>query len=145
MVDLWRFTGHHSGTTHQLRAIILVSKMYYSIEQLLRAEYWSIPTFILAITITAFLAPLHMHVCVLSHVRLCNPMDCSLPDTSVHGIFQARLLEWVATFSFKGSSIPKDWSCVFCVSCIGRQTLYHYTTWEAHILFTKYFIGLCGY
>ena len=34
-------------------------------------------------------------VCVLSHGRLfCNPMDCSLPDASVHGIFQARILEW---------------------------------------------------
>ena len=33
---------------------------------------------------------------MLSHVRLCDPMGCSLPGSSVHGIFQARLLEWVA-------------------------------------------------
>ena len=33
---------------------------------------------------------------MLSHVRLCNPMDCSLPGSSVHGIFQAKILEWVA-------------------------------------------------
>ena len=33
---------------------------------------------------------------LLSHVRLCDPMDCSLPGCSVHGIFQARVLEWVA-------------------------------------------------
>ena len=32
----------------------------------------------------------------LSRVRLCNPMDCSLPGSSVHGIFQARVLEWGA-------------------------------------------------
>ena len=32
----------------------------------------------------------------VSHVRLCDPMDCSLPGSSVHGIFQARVLEWVA-------------------------------------------------
>ena len=32
----------------------------------------------------------------LSRVRLCDPMDCSLPGSSVHGIFQARILEWVA-------------------------------------------------
>ena len=37
-----------------------------------------------------------MHAQSLSHVRLCNPMDCSLPDSSVHGIFQVRILEWVA-------------------------------------------------
>ena len=33
---------------------------------------------------------------VLSHVRLCEPMNCSLPGSSIHGIFQAKILEWVA-------------------------------------------------
>ena len=33
----------------------------------------------------------------LSHVRLCDPMDCSLPGSSIHRIFQAGVLEWVAT------------------------------------------------
>ena len=42
--------------------------------------------------------------CVLSHIRLCNPMACSLPGSSVHGIFQARVLEWVALSFFRGSS-----------------------------------------
>ena len=38
--------------------------------------------------------------CVLSHVQLfCNPLDCSLPVSSTHGICQARILEWVAIFS----------------------------------------------
>ena len=36
-----------------------------------------------------------MHVGALSHVLLCDPMDCSLPGSSVHGISQARILEWV--------------------------------------------------
>ena len=43
-----------------------------------------------------------MHVCVLvtqSCPTLCNPMDCSLPGSSVHGISQARIKEWVAIFS----------------------------------------------
>ena len=35
-----------------------------------------------------------VHECMLSHVRLCGPMDCSLPDSSLHGMFQARILEW---------------------------------------------------
>ena len=39
---------------------------------------------------------------------LCDPMDCSLPDSSVHGISQARILEWVAISSSRGSSQPRD-------------------------------------
>ena len=39
---------------------------------------------------------LKVKVKLLSHVRLCDPMDCSLPGSSIHGIFQARILEWVA-------------------------------------------------
>ena len=39
---------------------------------------------------------------------LCNPMDCSLPGSSVHGIFQARVLEWVAISFSRGSSQPRD-------------------------------------
>ena len=45
---------------------------------------------------------------LLSHVRLSDPMDCSLPGSSVHGIFQARILEWVAISFFRGSSQPRD-------------------------------------
>ena len=39
---------------------------------------------------------------------LCDPMDCSLPGSSVHGILQARILEWVAISSSRGSSQPRD-------------------------------------
>ena len=41
-------------------------------------------------------------------LTLCDPMDCSLPGSSVHGIFQARVLEWVAIFFSKRSSQPRD-------------------------------------
>ena len=41
---------------------------------------------------------------------LCNPRDCSLPGSLVHGIFQARILEWVAISISKGSSGPRDWT-----------------------------------
>ena len=37
-----------------------------------------------------------------------QPLDCSLPGSSVHGILQTRILEWVAISSFKGSSQPRD-------------------------------------
>ena len=39
---------------------------------------------------------------------LCDPMDCSLPGSSVHGILQARILEWVSMPSFRESSWPRD-------------------------------------
>ena len=45
-----------------------------------------------------------MYVQSLSHVRLCNPMDCSPPGSSVHEVFQARILEWVATSYSQGSN-----------------------------------------
>jgi len=45
---------------------------------------------------------------LLSHVQLCSPVDCSLPGSSIHGIFQARVLEWVAISFFTGSSLPRD-------------------------------------
>ena len=56
---------------------------------------------------------------------LCNPMDCGLPGSSVRGILQARILEWVAVSSSRGSSQPRDWTQVFYVFCIGRRVLYH--------------------
>ena len=52
-------------------------------------------------------------------------MDCSLPDSSAHGILQARILEWVAVLSSRGSSWPRDQIYISCISCIGRWVLYH--------------------
>ena len=43
-----------------------------------------------------------------SYLTLCDPMDCSLSGSSVHGIFQARILEWVAIPFSRGSSQPRD-------------------------------------
>ena len=48
---------------------------------------------------------------------LCDPKDCSPPGSSGHGISQVRLLEWVAISSPRGSSRPRDQTCVSCVSC----------------------------
>ena len=64
-----------------------------------------------------------------------QPMDCSLPDSSVHGIFQARILEWVAISSSRGSSQPGDWTQVSCIA--GR----FFTIWGTRkaITVTKYF------
>ena len=53
----------------------------------------------------------------------CSPMDGGLPGFSVHGISQARILEWPAISSSRGSSQPRDRTHASCVSCIGRQIL----------------------
>ena len=50
---------------------------------------------------------------------LCDPMDCSLPGFSVHGIFQARILEWVAISFSRRSSQPRDWTRVSLI--VGRR------------------------
>ena len=55
---------------------------------------------------------------------LCNPVDCSLPGSSVHGILQARILEWVAMPSSRASSRARDQTHISYVSCIGRRVLY---------------------
>ena len=53
-----------------------------------------------------------------SRLTLYDPLNCSSPPgSSVQGIFQARILEWVATSSSKGSSWPRDWTHISCVSC----------------------------
>ena len=50
---------------------------------------------------------------------LCDPMDCSLPGSSVHGIFQVRILEWVAISFSRGSTRPRHWTLVSCI--VGRH------------------------
>ena len=54
-----------------------------------------------------------------------NSTYCSLPGSSIHGISQARILEWVAISSSRGSSQSRDQTCISYVSCIGRQVLYY--------------------
>ena len=56
-------------------------------------------------------------------LTLCEPMDCSPPGSSVHGIFQARILEWVAIPSSRRSSRTRDRTHISCISCTGRQIL----------------------
>ena len=60
---------------------------------------------------------------------LWDPMDCNPPASSVHGIFLAKILEWVVMSSSRGSIRPRDG---IHVSCIGMQILYHWAIGEAH-------------
>ena len=47
-----------------------------------------------------------------SCLSLCNPMDCNPPGSFNHGIPQARIVEWVAIYFSRGSSRPRDWTCI---------------------------------
>ena len=60
-----------------------------------------------------------------------DSMDWSPPGSPVHGILQARILEWVAMPSSRGSSPPRDGTRVSCASCNDRHILYHWATREA--------------
>ena len=66
---------------------------------------------------------------------VCNPMDYNLPDFSVLGISQVRILEWVAISSCRGSSRPRDWTHIFC---IGRWTLFHWANKDPLVLLIMY-------
>ena len=63
---------------------------------------------------------LTLYVCWIAYScpPLCDPLDCSPPASSVHGISQARMLEWVAIPSSRRSAWPRDWTQVSCI--IGR-------------------------
>ena len=70
----------------------------------------------------------------LSHLWLCDSMDCSPPGSSVHGFLQARILQWVAISFSRGSFWTRDGTWGSCVSCLGRRILYYCTIWEAPIV-----------
>ena len=72
---------------------------------------------------------------------LCDPVDCSPPGSSVHGILQAGILQWVSISSPRGSPRPRDQACVFCT---GRQVLYHLSHQEAHEYSSGYHIPSPG-
>ena len=93
---------------------------------------WKLGLFQPVLNITKFpcqnlLLFIHSVVYSFSCVQLfCNPMDCSLSGSSVHGILQARILKWVAIPFCRGSSRPRE-----DISFIGGWVLYYWTTWEA--------------
>ena len=64
------------------------------------------------------------YMCVFCRVRLfCNPMDCSPPGSSVHGISQARILEWVAISFSRGSFQHRKWIRVSCIPSFQEDSL----------------------
>ena len=71
-----------------------------------------------------------MYLCIHSQSfsTIWDPTDCRPQGSSVHGISQGRILEWVVISVSRGSSRPRDWSCISF--CTGRWILYHCATWE---------------
>ena len=62
---------------------------------------------------------IYIYICVLftqSCLTLCNPTDYSLPGFSVYGTLQARILEWIAILFSRGTSQPRDWTLVSCIT-----------------------------
>ena len=98
-----------------------------------------------------------LYMCVLcaellqSWLTLCDPMDCSPPGSSDHGILQARIQEWVAMPSSRASSWPRDWTHISYVSCISRWVLYHlgktplyiFVLYNTHTLILLYQSHIC--
>ena len=77
-------------------------------------------------------------VCACARTQSC-PTLCNPPGSSVHRIFQTRILEWVPMPSSRRSSQPRDRTLVSYASCISRQILYHCTTWEIpYYLYNKF-------
>ena len=78
---------------------------------------------------------LHCSACCCLVAQSCptlwDTMDCSLPALSIHGISQARTLEWVAISLFRGSFQPRDRTWVSCVSSISSGFFTHWATREA--------------
>ena len=88
-------------------------------------KFWATYLFILKERETYF-HPVCMGALLLqSCLTLCDPMECSPPGSSVRGILQATILEWVAMPSLRGSSRPRDQNFISYISCIVGQILHH--------------------
>ena len=77
----------------------------------------------------------HLCMCVYSLqscLTLCDPKDCRPPGSSVHGILQARILEWVAISYSRGSSWPRDQTRVSLRLLNCKWIVYHWATRKAH-------------
>ena len=77
------------------------------------------------------------------HPTLCDPMDCCPPGSSVHGILQARILEWVAIPFSRGSSQPREQNCISCIGrwgCLSLGPPEKPLIWYPLVLFTQEYI-----
>ena len=79
-------------------------------------------------------------MCTKSLQPLCNPMDCSLPGSSVRGILQARTLEWIAMPFSRGSSRPGIEPLSLVSSALAGRFFTTGATWEAFLYSERHFL-----
>ena len=104
---------------------MLISIFLWSLHLRANLNRWNFLIHVLLFCFLKYVAPfwsITNSLQVQSCPTLCDPMDCSLLGSSIYGIFQARILEWVA-LSFSRSSQPRDWTQVS--RTVGR----HFTIW----------------
>ena len=85
----------------------------------IKKTYWYIPSTWKSTGLTCGGLYVNLYVDTIvteSFLTLWDPMDCTLPVCSVLGILQARILEWIAIPSSRGSSRPRDWTQVSCIA-----------------------------
>ena len=99
---------------------VIVNKMWYLLKGYIHLKVWKHDWY-------------QSEVKSLSCFRLRDPIDGSLPGSFFHGILQARIVEWGALPFSRGSSQPRDQTCVSGISC--KWILYHQATWETVYLF----------
>ena len=94
---------------------------------LLRTTLWELRMWMVYSILTESQKETHFsRVCVCCYFSrvwstLCDPVGCNPPGSPVHGIFPARILEWVAISFSRGSSWPRDRTHVFCISCTSDE------------------------
>ena len=118
--------GDHS---HEIKRYLLFGrKPMTNLDRILKGRDITLPKKVHLVKAMVF--PVVMYGCELDHKEswkkestvaqswptLCNPMDCSLPASSIHRIFQARVLKWVAISFSRGSSRSRDWTWVSCIA-----------------------------
>ena len=116
LVSAWNFPGKNTGP----RCLSLLQDIFLTQGSNLGHLYWR--QILLHLSHQGSLKNVCEFSC-FSHVQLCDPIDCSMPRSSVHWIFQARVLEWVARPSFRGSSWFRDQTQVSYISCIVKWVL----------------------
>ena len=85
----------------------------------------------------------HAHTHIRLCLTLCDPMDCSLPGSSVYGIFQAKIQGQVAISHSRGSFQPRDKTLISCVSCTGRRILFFFFFLYWRIITLQNFVVFC--
>ena len=109
------------------------SKNWYSPLWTTQALSWKNMILVILVLISSFVPVVVVYGLVAkSCPTLCDPMDCSPPASSVHGIFQARILEWIAISFSRGSSQPRNRTQVSCIA--GR----FFTNWAMREISSPY-------